>query len=253
MDIICAKCGRHFNGIEAAREHSGHCRETSKGEDIHWLPSEKSKLTPEEWDALVKAIEKRSLPMPNRSKEVSKSRNRKIPTIIVQDWLIALVLIFALSSIGLAINIWIGSSIPLWLLFGFSFIYSVERWFFYATRKYKSVGILYRVLLNFSILSLFGLLVWSGIRLFSQQLVQSSLAGSLIFFAELIFFIWMWRVVSRNSWRWPSMKLTIFSLACLIAVFAFAGVSPLDEHKDTVLDNLSKTLSSLEQRTSDYW
>ena len=43
MDIICAKCGRHFNSIESAREHHGHCSAGSTGEEIHWLPAKKSR------------------------------------------------------------------------------------------------------------------------------------------------------------------------------------------------------------------
>jgi len=56
MDIICGKCGKHFSSIEAAREHSGHCKETSKGEPIHWIPAPKSKITSEEWENLIKLI-----------------------------------------------------------------------------------------------------------------------------------------------------------------------------------------------------
>jgi len=56
MDIICAKCGKHFSSIEAAREHSGHCTETSKGEPIRWIPAPKSEITPEEWESLMKLI-----------------------------------------------------------------------------------------------------------------------------------------------------------------------------------------------------
>jgi hypothetical protein len=35
MDIICAKCGRHLNSIEAARDHVGHCIE---GEVAFYIP-----------------------------------------------------------------------------------------------------------------------------------------------------------------------------------------------------------------------
>jgi len=44
----------------------------------------------------------------------------------------------------------------------------------------------------------------------------------------------MWRIVSKNSWRWPSMKLTIFSLICLFVIFAFAGVNPFSSYKDNI-------------------
>ena len=156
----------------------------------------------------------------------------------IRNWLLALLLVFVLSTIGWGISIFAGSFVPLWLLFGFSVIYSVEKWFSYITRKHKIIGKLYRLFLNLSILSLFGLIIWSGIKLFSQQFVHSSLVGSLVFVAELVFFIWMCRVVSKNSWRWPSMKLTVFSLLCLFIVFAFAGVQPVSTYKDNLVDDL---------------
>ncbi len=167
---------------------------------------------------------------PSVGKLGSRSESKKIP-----NWLIALILIVSLSVFGIGISIFIGSSIPFWILFGFSFIYSIQKWFNYFTRKYTGLGMLYRLLLNLSTLSLLGLLVWTGIKLFSQQLVQSPLVGSLILFAEFCFFIWIWRVVSKNRRRSPSMKLTIFSLVFLFLVLAFAGVSPFKEFKDNFL------------------
>jgi hypothetical protein len=115
----------------------------------------------------------------------------------ISNWLKALLLIFALSIVGLAINIAIGSFIPFWLLLGFSIFYSIEKWFYYLTRRHKGLGKLYRLLLNLSILSLLGLLVWLGIKVFSQQLMQSPIVGSLIFIAGLVLFIWMCRVVAK--------------------------------------------------------
>ncbi len=270
MDIICAKCGKHFSSIEAAREHRGHCKETSEGESIRWIPAPKSKITPEEWESLMKLINLQDVSSPKApsdvepaaikptrepaeldvpmsltnsekseripdKKEAVKNKREKIINYKIKNWLIALLFIFALCITGLGISTFIGSFIPLWLLFGFSFIFSIEKWFYYFTRKYKALGKLYRLLLNLSMLSLLGLIVWSGIKLFSQQFVHSQLIGSLIFLAELAFFFWMWRVVSKNSWRWPSMKLTIFSLVCLVAIFAFAGVKPFADYKNSLV------------------
>lgn len=99
-------------------------------------------------------------------------------------------------------------------------------------KEIKIVGKLYRTILNLSVLSLFGLIVWSGVSLFSQQFMDSPIVGSLVFLAELIVFIWACRVVSENSWRQPSMKLTVFSLIVLFMIFAFAGVQPLADYKD---------------------
>ena len=276
MDIICAKCGKHFSSIEGAREHRGHCKETSKDEPIRWKPARNSKITSEEWENLIKLITPQDVSQtttpsnmeptakeptgsedatksdittpstgPTDSKEsspekkASKSRNVTVSTAQILRWSIALILILALSIIGLGISIFSGNFIPFWLLFVFSLVYSVEKWFFYITRKYKGIGYLYRLLLNLCILAVFGLIIWSGINLFSQQFVYSSLAGSLIFLAEFIFFIWMWRVVSKNSWRWPSMKLTLFSLTVIFIIFAFAGVPPMSVYKDNLFARLN--------------
>jgi hypothetical protein len=97
----------------------------------------------------------------------------------IQNWLIALLLIFSLSVIGIGISMFVGSFIPFWILFGFAIICSVEKWLNNFTKKSKGLGKMYRFLLNISILSLLGLLVWPGIQLFSHHLVQSSLVGSL--------------------------------------------------------------------------
>ena len=165
------------------------------------------------------------------------------------NWLKALLLIFALSISGWGISIFTGSFIPFWILLGFSLVYSIEKWFGYVTRKHKGIGKLYRLFLNLSILSLLGLLIWSGIKLFSQQFVRNPLLGSLIFVAEFTFFVWMWRVVDKNSWRWPSMKLTVFSLVCLFLVFSFAGVQPMASYKDTSLSFISSMLRSSSEST----
>lgn len=37
-DIICAKCGKHFNNIDSARNHQEHCTE-SEGAQIYFIPS----------------------------------------------------------------------------------------------------------------------------------------------------------------------------------------------------------------------
>jgi len=150
-----------------------------------------------------------------------------------------LLFVFVLSLVGLVVNALISSYIPMWLLLGFSVIYSVENWLSYYTRKYKNVGRIYRLVVNLSLLSLLGLLIWSGVSLFTQRFIQNPLLGSLVFLAEFVVFIWLCRVVSRNSWRQPSMKLTVFSLICLFFVFSFAGVQPLSDYKDSLFDSIS--------------
>ena len=167
--------------------------------------------------------------------KIPKSPKLPTPPFRIPNWLFALLLIFALSILGLGLNALTKSPIPLWLLLGFSVIYSIEKWFNYFTRKSKALGKLYRLVLNLGILSILGLLIWSGFQLVAKQLAHTPLTGSLVFLAEFVFFVWMWRKVAKNSWRWPSMKLTIFLLVCVAVVFTFAGVPPLSTYKDTLV------------------
>jgi hypothetical protein len=160
-------------------------------------------------------------------------------------WLRSALLVFALSLVGLVINALIGSFIPLWLLLGFSVIFSIEKWLSYYiyARKYKTIGKIYRLILNLSLLSLLGLLISSGVLLFTRQFMQNPLIGSLLFLAELAVFVWLYRVVSRNSWRQPSMKLTIFCLICLFLIFAFAGVQPMAHYKDVTVAKVTNFIN----------
>jgi uncharacterized protein YkwD len=157
----------------------------------------------------------------------------------IPNWLKPMLLIGALSIVGLIASQFVGSLIPFWLLFGSSVFFSIEKWLSYYTRKYKIVGRIYRLILNLSLLSLLGLLVWSGVLLFTQQFIQSPLISSLLFLAEFIAFIWLCRVVSKNSWRQPTMKLTVVSLICLFLVFSFAGVQPMTNYKDVAIGKIT--------------
>ncbi len=279
MDIICAKCGKHFSSIEAAREHRGNCRAASGDEPVHWIPARKSKVTPAEWENLMRLINSQSPATFNvgssekqrgnkgghasanksghsgspltreggsrRSDSMNKPSRRH--DFRMPSWVIALLLIFALSLVGLAISAFVGTYVPFWILLGFSLILSIEKWFLYWTRRRKSVGKLYRLFLNLVILASVGIIVWSGINLFSGEFTQSPLIGSLVFLAEIAFFIWMWKVVAKNSWRWPSMKLTVFSLIIVSIVFAFAGVSPLSNYKTSISSSFSAWMHDLER------
>lgn len=157
----------------------------------------------------------------------------------IPNWLKALLVIAALSVAGLVTSTFVGSFIPFWLLFGFSLFYCAERWSSYYTRKHRIVGRIYRLVLNLSLLSLLGLLIWSGVLLFTQRFMPSPLIGSLLFLAEFAVFIWLCRVVSKNSWRQPSMKLTVFSVIGLFLIFSFAGVQPLSACKDSLFNSIS--------------
>jgi len=155
------------------------------------------------------------------------------------NWLTALLFVVGLCVTGLVISTAVGSFIPFWLLFGFSIFYSIEKWLGYYTIKQKVVVRIYRLILNLCALSLLGFVIWSGVSLFTHQFMQSPLVGSLLFIAELTVFIWLCRVVSRNGWRQPSMKLTVFSLICLFLIFSFAGVQPLSDYKDSLFSSIS--------------
>jgi len=125
-------------------------------------------------------------------------------------------------------------------------VFSIEKWLFYVTRKYKWIGIPYRLLLNLSILSLLGLIIWSGVSLFTQQFMLNPVVSSVVFVSELVIFIWLCRVVARNSWRRPSMKLSVISLICLFLIFSFAGVQPMANYKDAAIGNITNFID--EQR-----
>lgn len=164
-------------------------------------------------------------------KRLSSIRNKK--------WLLTLLFALPISLIGWGIGQLIGSIIPLYLLIGFSIIFSIEKWLSYYTRRYKTIGRVYRLILNLSLLSLLGLLIWSGVLLFTRQLMESPLTGSLLFLGELAVFIWLLRVVSKNRWRQPSMRLTAISLVCLFLIFSFAGVQPFSGYKDEAVGKLT--------------
>lgn len=152
--------------------------------------------------------------------------------------IVGIALAYVLAIVILTIIVGPFSFIPLWLLLGISVIYSVEKWLTYYTRRYKIVGRIYKLVLNLSVLSLLGLLISSALLLFTQQFRQGPIVGSLVFVLELAVFVWLCRVVLKNSWRQPSMKLTVISLICLFLIFSFAGVQPMVDYKDAAINKI---------------
>ncbi len=151
-------------------------------------------------------------------------------------WLVFLVVIACLIFVGFIINQFTGSLIPFWLLLGFLILLLIQQ-----IRKGKPISSVYKLILNLSILSLFGFLVWSGIKLFSHQFLNNPIIGSITFIEEFVLFIWIGRIISRNSRQRPSMKLTIFCIVAIFLILAFAGVAPFSEYKDAIppaIDNL---------------
>jgi hypothetical protein len=174
-----------------------------------------------------------------------------IKFIIDNKWLLSLVIICIVTLVGLVISIYLGTYIPLWLLFGFAVIFCANKWFRGFTVSHKNWGKFYRLILNCAILALSGLIIFSGIQLFTKkQFLENQLIGSILFVIEIILFISLWRVIKKNSWRWPSMKLTAFSLICLFLIFAFAGVQPISGYKNTAINNTSKLFSSITSANS---
>jgi hypothetical protein len=156
----------------------------------------------------------------------------------IPNWPKAAAVMAALSIAGIAASMFVGNFIPFALLLAFSIFYCVDRWSGYYTWEHEIVGRVYRLVLNLSLLSLLGLLFWSGVLLFNQRFMQSPLAGSLMFVFEFAVFIWLCRVVSRNGRRQPSMKLTVFSVIGLFLIFSFAGVQPLSAYKDSAFNSI---------------
>jgi hypothetical protein len=183
---------------------------------------------------------------PKREDEMLKRKDN----FKIRNWIVSLVLIFALSIVGFGTSLYINNFIPFWMMFGFSVLFSLEKWF-KNLFKNKVIGKLYRLILNFSILFIFGFLIYSGIKLFLHKIVYSPLIGSIVFIFEIVFFVYLWKVVARNSWRWPSMKLTLFSSILLFLVLTFAGVQPMTFYKDKVFDYLGSQVNSTNSGVAD--
>lgn len=171
----------------------------------------------------------------------------QLKNVSIPPWVLALLFIFSFSVLGLGISKFIGNFIPFWLLLGFSLIFAVEKWFYYFLRRSKAISSLYRIILNLSILSLIGLIIWTGSKLFSSQFLQNALIGSLVFIGELISLIWLWKTVAKNSWRKPSMELTVFVLLIIGIIFAFAGVQPIASYKDDAVGKFNAFFAQQKQ------
>jgi hypothetical protein len=148
---------------------------------------------------------------------------------------VALIMIFLAVAAGLLIGYLIHSLIPLWLLLGFSVMWPIEKWFGDPVKKRKFIGVFYRLILNLGLPAFMAFVVWSGIKLFSAEFMGSQLIGSLVFLLECAFLFWLFVVVRKNSWRWPSMKLTIAAVVIAFFVFSYAGVEPFTSLRDTYL------------------
>jgi len=240
----CRKHGIEYSGYMCPEcrmelERAAKNKQSKKKVDHNTNPPKSKKyddfMTLEETNkAANKATERLKGSEPPVLREIPKPSKSSISLFRTPSWLFALLLIFALSILGLGLSAFTKSPIPFWLLFGFSIIYPIEKWF-RKTITNKPLGKFYRLVLNLVLLSSLGFLIWSGFQLVAKQLASTPLMSSVVFFAELVFFIWIWRKVTKNRWRFPSMKLTVFLLVCIALVFTFAGVPPLSTYKDNLV------------------
>jgi uncharacterized protein YkwD len=102
----------------------------------------------------------------------------------------------------------------------------------------------YKLFLNLLVLVLFGLIVWSAVKLFSSEFLHSPLVGSLVFFVEIVAFVLLCRHTRANRWRPPSIVVTALVIIAMLIVMAFAGVLPISNYKDKLVSNISEFLKS---------
>jgi hypothetical protein len=171
--------------------------------------------------------------------------SRKHVTLSSRSKLLALLLVPA--AIGLVIFAYLKSLIPFYMLIAFSITFMVDKWFKSPIYKYHPLGIAYRVLLNVGFLAFLGFGIWSVTKLFSGHFMTSPLIGSLVFIGEGVFLIWLGILVGRNSWRRPSMKLTVAALIATFLIFAFAGVEPMATYKNNFLSHFNNTSAQQSQ------
>jgi len=88
-------------------------------------------------------------------------------------------------------------------------------------------------------------IIWTGYILFTGQM--SPVTGTIVFLAEIAFFIWIITVLrsSRFRWRKPSFKLVFWPLVAIILVCAFAGIEPMSSAKDRVITWVGETWESI--------
>jgi hypothetical protein len=97
----------------------------------------------------------------------------------------------------------------------------------------------YKLFLNLLVLTLFGFIVWSAVKLFSGGFLSSPLIGSLVFFIEIVAFVLLCRHARANRWRPPNIVVTALVIIAMLVVMAFAGVHPISNYKDRVVSDIS--------------
>jgi len=129
-------------------------------------------------------------------------------------------------------------------------IFSIEKWFTRYLNINKWLGRTYKLILNLCVLFFLVVLIYSCIKLFKHTFNPSALIGSLIVLFEIAFTVWLFSIIVKQRRRWPSMKLTLFSLAVIFIVMAFAGVQPISAYKDNTI-GFFKNLGSNAETSSN--
>jgi uncharacterized protein YkwD len=102
----------------------------------------------------------------------------------------------------------------------------------------------YKLFLNLLVLALFGFIVWSAVKLFSGEFLNSPLIGCFVFFVEIAAFVLLCRHARANKWRPPSIVVTALVIIAMLVVMAFAGVQPISNYKDKLVSDISAFLKS---------
>ena len=173
--------------------------------------------------------------VPNGTGPVNQSPKGNVS---IPHWFIALLLTFALTTLGFIASLFVNVGVPYWLVLGFSIGFSVDHWYKYEIRRHGYWGRAYRLFLNLFLLATLGFLIWTGVVLFTQENASLSVGRSVLFILEIVLFVWAWRLVAKYAHRSPSMKLTVFCLVCLFLIFAFAGVAPFAGYKNQIFGEL---------------
>ena len=124
-------------------------------------------------------------------------------------------------------------------------IYMSMRAFFrsmphsYSYRTTRIIDSIKKLSLNLLTLALLGLILWSGIELFSRySFIGSQTVSSIIFIGEIMLFVLLAKLTYENTDR-PGMILTVLVLIAVFFIFAFAGVRPFSVYKDSIFSGVA--------------
>lgn len=88
---------------------------------------------------------------------------------------------------------------------------------------------------------------WMGYQLFiSHEL--NPVFGSIVLIVDIGVLIWNLAVLRSNYYRrmFPSFKVVFLPLFAVVLILAFAGVQPLVEYKDNIIDEISSCTNQID-------